>query len=132
MPTRTFSAASATPESLDAFNRFVQSLPRGDAMRSTLEALSKELHAGEDVIFGTPSDALTPNQAARILGVSRAHLYKVLDTGALPFTIVGQRDRRIALADLHAYLAKTEELRRKSAEAAARADHIDDLAIDEM
>lgn len=53
--------------------------------------------AGED-------DAVTPNQAMRLLGVSRAHLYKV-DSGALSFTVVGSRDRRIAMADLRDYIA---------------------------
>lgn len=64
--------------------------------------------------------------------MSRAHLYKVLDAGALPFTVVGNRDRRIAMADLHAYIAKTEELRRVNAREAARGCRTRALALDEM
>ena len=30
-----------------------------------------------------------------MLGISRTHLYKILDAGLLPFHIVGERDRRI-------------------------------------
>ena len=67
-----------------------------------------------------------------VLGVSRAHLYKVLDAGALPFTVVGNRDRRISMSDLRDYVAKAEELRRVTARSAAQTRQTRALAIDEL
>lgn len=64
--------------------------------------------------------------------MSRAHLYKVLDAGSLPFTVVGNRDRRIAMANLRAYIEKTEELRRVNARNVAHGRKTRALALDEM
>lgn len=131
VPTHTVDANSTTLETLTAIEACANTLPDGPA-REAMEAFSDTLRAGRDVIVAGVDDGVSPNQAAKVLGVSRAHLYKVLDAGALPFTVVGSRDRRISMADLRAYVAKTEELRRVTARRVADAHNTRALAIDEM
>ncbi len=56
-----------------------------------------------------PSDAeISTQQAAEILGVSRPHLVKLLEEGAIPFRKVG-RHRRMRLNDVLVYQKKTRK-----------------------
>jgi excisionase family DNA binding protein len=106
-------------------------LPDG-ALRTTLENLSLALRGGQDTFVVSEKEDLTPSEAAKLLGVSRTHLYKILDSGALPYHVVGARDRRIAAPDLFAYRARMLAMQKRHAEAAARTDDLDDLALDEF
>lgn len=131
MPTMTVAAGSADTETLAAIDELTTALPEGEA-RAALSAFAKALREGRDVILAGADDSVTPSQAAAVLGVSRAHLYKVLDSGALPFTVVGSRDRRISMVDLRTYVAKTEQLRRDAARTAAQRSVTRARAVDEM
>ena len=83
------------------------------AFRLLVEVLSQM--ARGHVVAVTPIQAdLTTQQAAELLGVSRPHLVKLLETGRLPFRKVGAH-RRVAFADLATY--------RAGAEAQQRAEH---------
>lgn len=131
MPTLTLAATSTNTETLNAIDAFAGTLPEGQA-REALDAVINTLRSGTDVIIAGADDGVTPTQAAKVLGVSRAHLYKVLDSGALPFTVVGARDRRISMADLREYVERTEELRRDMARTIAQRRQVRALSIDEM
>ena len=111
----------------DAFDQ----LPEG-ALRAILKNLSHALRGGQDTFVVTENEDLTPSDAAKLLGISRTHLYKILDSGALAHHIVGTRDRRIAVPDLMAYRARMLVMQKRHAEAAARTDELDDLALDEF
>jgi excisionase family DNA binding protein len=77
------------------------------------------------------SAVLTPNQAADRLGMSRTHLYKLLDRGEIMSYRVG-RDRRIQLNDLLAFESKRQRDRRELAERIATQQKTLGRAIDEV
>jgi excisionase family DNA binding protein len=77
-------------------------------------------------------DVLTPSKAAAILGVSRTHLYKILDAGVLPFHVVGERDRRISMSDVNEYHLKVLSFGRADAESVARRSALEDDILDAM
>lgn len=124
-------ASSVPTTDIDILEASFESFPEG-ALRTTLETLSHALRGGQDTFVVTEDGTFTPSEAAKVLGMSRTHLYKILDSGALPHHVVGARDRRIAATDLVAYRARMHEAQKRMAEAAARTDDLDDLVLDEF
>lgn len=84
-----------------------------------LARLAMDLSQGRDVVLLPASEEISPAAAARILGMSRPHLCKLLDAGAIPHTRVG-RDRRINVEDVSEFLRKRELARCELAERVAR------------
>src|SRR5699024_2479268 len=124
--------SAATPEeTLAKMDAFASSLSDW-ITREAREAFAHTLAAGRDVGLVPSDDTVTASPAAQIVGVSRAHLYKVLDAGAIPFVVVGKRDRRISLSDLTAYVERTEAARRDAARSVAKRRDNRALALDEM
>lgn len=124
--------ASRVPTTeIDILEETYDRLPDGP-LRSTLETLSHALRGGQDAFVLTEKGTFTPSEAAKVLGVSRTHLYKILDSGALAHHVVGARDRRIAATDLVAYRARMLEVQKRMAEAAAHTEDLDDLVLDEF
>lgn len=71
------------------------------AFKVLLETLSQM--ARGNVVAVVPLEAsLTTQQAAELLGVSRPHLVKLLEAGAIPYRMTGKH-RRVSLSDLNAY-----------------------------
>ena len=66
-----------------------------------LEAAEK-LSQGRAIALATFDSILTTHQAARLLGVSRLHLIKLLEEGKIPYSKVGSH-RRILLEDVLRY-----------------------------
>ncbi|MFD3706517.1 helix-turn-helix domain-containing protein [Nocardia sp. NPDC058658] len=100
-------------------------------LRELLEAVTASVHSGIDVAMFRADDVLTPTQVAARVGMSRTHLYKLLDSGALPSFRVG-RDRRIRVADVVAFQRTRERDRGELAERFAQMDQTRRDAIEEL
>lgn len=100
-------------------------------LRTALKTITENATTDTDTFVIGSQDQLTPNQAAKILKMSRTHLRKLLDAGEIPHVLVGS-DRRITAADLKAFETKRQAERKKLAESFAHNNVIQDAAIDEL
>lgn len=130
---QTLQTAKITSDQLDALDGFARS-GAGPELRELLLSLSRCVRAGDEVVVIDGDKTITPSQAAERLGMSRTHLYKLLDSGEIHFHRVG-RDRRIRMRDLMEFEKQHQRDRRELAErfahqgdtAAAANDEIADL-----
>lgn len=90
---------------------------------SLIEVLLDHLSQGERVALLTEDQELSPNDAARILGVSRPLVVHRMNIGDLPFRYVGAH-RRATLRDVFALKTKIDAQR---AAVEALADDADDI-----
>jgi excisionase family DNA binding protein len=131
MPT-TITPSVVPSSEMEALRNLQQELPEGSALGEALGKMSDGLQHGVAVTVASDDELLSPARAAAILGVSRTHLYKVLDAGALPFQVVGERDRRITVSDLNEFRARTMAFRQADAESIARRAQLEADILDEM
>ncbi len=71
-------------------------------LSEVIDELVRAIRTGSDIVEIGPNTFLTPNEAAKLLGMSRTHLYKLLDRDEIDHVTVG-RDRRIPFAALAAF-----------------------------
>lgn len=122
--------ANIPVEQLDALERYAQT-SLGPELRDVLLSLSRCVRDGAELAVIEGSAVLTPSQAAERLGMSRTHLYKLLDRGEIMSYRVG-RDRRIDLKDLAAFESQRQRDRRELAERFATQHQTLARAIDEV
>jgi excisionase family DNA binding protein len=115
---------------LDALEEFART-SAGPELRDVLLTLSRAARDGSQLSVIDANAVLSPNQAAERLGMSRTHLYKLLDGGEIVFHRVG-RDRRIRVSDLIAFEARRQRGRRELAERFASQDRTRANVIDEI
>jgi excisionase family DNA binding protein len=127
----TVTATDVGPADLAAIDTVLMTLPSDSPVAALLHEVCRLVRGGSDVMVAGQSDHLTPAQAARLLRMSRTHLYKVMDAGQLPFVRVG-RDRRIAADDLFIFRAQREQDRRALAERFAHSADTRAQALAEM
>ena len=126
----TLSAAGIASSELDSLQDYAQGV--SPAMQDILDSIIRCLRAdGEIAILTGDEPTLTPTQVATRLGMSRTHLYKLLDRGEIMSHRVG-RDRRIVVKDLITYETKRQEARRDLAEQFAHQTVTRRGAIDEV
>ena len=101
-----------------------QSLPV--SLYEFLVKLIADLCEGQSVAIVQNDAQLTTVEGARMLGVSRQFLIKLLDRGDIPHHMVGTH-RRIYVRDLLAYKAKRDSSRRKILDELTRAEAEDGL-----
>ncbi len=122
--------ANIPVEQLDALEQYAHA-SLGPELRDVLLALSRCVRDGAEVAVIDGSAVLTPSQAAERLGISRTHLYKLLDRGEIMSYRVG-RDRRIEFKDLAAFESRRQCDRRELAERFATQQQTLARAIDEV
>lgn len=88
------------------------------ALRLLVDILG-ELAIGNAVKVVPVHAELTSQEAADLLNVSRPHLVKMLEEGAIPFTKTG-RHRRIRFSDLMAFKQQRDEESQEAMEALAQ------------
>ena len=100
-------------------------------LRDVVHAIFGFLRDGNEIAAFDPNLTFTPTEAAERLGMSRTHLYKLLDRGEIAFDRVG-RDRRIPVVALLDFERSRQQQRRELAERFAREQPTRNAAIDEL
>lgn len=127
---QTIQTSNVPVEQLEALAQFAQSTA-GAELQDVLLAVSRCIREGADLAVLDTASTLTPTEAAERLGMSRTHLYKLLDRGEIVSHRVG-RDRRIRVTDLVAFEEQRQGDRRELAERFAKQQRTRAGAIDEI
>ena len=93
-----------------------KSLIKISLSRETAEFVSQILDAkadGKEVVVTRGLKEISPTEAASMLGISRPQVRKIMDSGALPFRMVGTH-HRINMKDLQQFM-QTERIRQEEA-----------------
>lgn len=88
-------------------------------VRDGIAALLDLVADGHDVAMIETEALLTPNEAARLVGVSRPLLNQILDEGRIPFFETAGGHRKIKLAAVRAYIEERDAIASQLAEARA-------------
>lgn len=127
----TFDVTSIPQAEVEALNQFAHTTA-GPELRDLIDAIVECVNGGAPAVsLNLESAELTPNQAATRLGMSRTHLYKLLDSGEIASHRVG-RDRRIRVADLAEFESQRQRDRRELAEKFANREQTRKGTVDEI
>jgi excisionase family DNA binding protein len=89
-------------------------------LAAQLQTVVRQLREGADVTFLAENEALSPNQAAKMLQISRPLVMSLIKRGELSSHIVGERDHRIPLSEITAFIERRDHASRDVAAAFAR------------
>ena len=84
--------------------------------RETAEFMARVMEAratGREVIVANATKEVTPAESAWMMGMSRPQVRKLMDTGQLPYRMVGTH-HRISLTAIREFMA-AEKVRRRAA-----------------
>lgn len=127
----TFDVATIPKAEVEALDSFAHSTA-GPELHDLIDAIIECIgHGASAISLDVENAELTPNQAAARLGMSRTHLYKLLDSGEIPSHRVG-RDRRIRVIDLAEFESQRQRDRRELTERFANREQTRQGAIDDV
>ncbi len=89
-----------------------RSIPLPEPLFQILRYAAGMLVRGERITLAPVTNDLSTQEAADLLGVSRPHLIKLLDSGEIPFTKTG-RNRRVRFGDVNTFRRKRDAERRE-------------------
>lgn len=115
---QTLEARQVDSREVAALSQMTESLPEASPLRDFLSEVVKSVRDGADVSVVAQEQQIAPSLAAKMLGVSRVHVYKLMDRGDLAFVRVGN-DRRTTLAHVEAFKSTQVEARSEMARRAA-------------
>ncbi len=98
-------------ETLDEWLGERQPTPTTEFVAELLGILKKE----GLLVLSPATGEVSPQIAGEMLGVSRPHVYRLLEEGVIPFTSVGKH-RKIRTEDVEAYKLQLEQARSDLAE----------------
>jgi excisionase family DNA binding protein len=80
------------------------------SIAATLQEINKTVRAAAGQLAGTPASSvagstLTVEETCQRLKIGRTLAYELMDSGELPFVLVGKR-RRICVEDLQRFIAE--------------------------
>jgi len=127
---KTLDTSKLSPALLAALEQYASTSAEPE-LRDLLLSLIRCVREGDEIVVIDSDQTVTPSQAAERLGMSRTHLYKLLDRGEIVFHRVG-RDRRIRLEDLVTFEQQRQRDRRELAERFAHQSQTTDAAIAEI
>ena len=84
-----------------------------------LKDIVRNLESGRSLVLMPEERQLTTQRAAELLGMSRPYLIQILNSGEMPYQLVGKH-RRIALRDVLTYAGRRAEARRAALDKMAR------------
>ena len=90
-----------------------------DAVFRLLKDIVRNMQLGRAIILIPENQQLTTQRAADLLGVSRPHFIKLLESGELPYHKAGSH-RRIYLRDLVAYQKRRDAERKQELDRIAK------------
>ncbi|WP_295689191.1 helix-turn-helix domain-containing protein [uncultured Brevibacterium sp.] len=128
--TKTIATSQLTADDLDRLTA-VRNDSDSPQMRAVLDRVITSARHGHDLAELSTAAVVSPQEAADSLGMSRTHLYKLLDRGVLPSHRVGSH-RKIQANDLEEFRAQREADKKELAERFASQDRTRKSAIDEI
>ena len=105
------------------------------ADRGHVAELTNQIRKASDVpkaVRDVLSNVLSPNDAARLVGVSRPLLNQILDEGRIAFFETAGGHRKIKLEAIHAYIEERDEIAAQLAAARAARRSDGDIIADEL
>lgn len=102
-------------DEMSVLGEAISRLPQASRLAEALESLRSSLDQGVDVVVSSIEEEVSPNGVARLLGVSRPTVYRLMDSGDLPFRTVGSH-RRIRMREVLTYRRRQETARCELAE----------------